>query len=239
MEAENQPVVQKMTHLLESFHAVGDRNAIFLSCYHMMTWNILKETHEQSFDDNAWVVSLMDVFAGYYFRAIELSDNSTSAPVPWQLAFRAAVDPHTNVFQNLVLGVNAHINFDLMFALVDLLQPEWAYADPQQRKKRYRDHCRVNEVIYHTIDAVQDQVIERYEKRWGLVDRVLGPVDEWAISWLISRWREEVWQNTVHYLETPQVEGKAAITTQVETIAADRARMILGRRASREAFQLF
>lgn len=227
------PALIKMSRMLESFEAARDRHAIFLSCYQRMTQNILQAAETGFFEDNSWVKMLVEEFAGYYFRAF------SSPPLPWQVAFHAAGDPSTGVMTNLVLGINAHINYDLMFALADLLQPEWGQASPETRQSRYLDHCHVNEIIYQTVDEVQDQVIERYEKGWNLVDTLMGPVDEWAISWLISRWREEVWQNTVRYLETPQAEAKAAITTQVETIAADRARTILGRRANREAFQLF
>jgi hypothetical protein len=61
----------------------------------------------------------------------------------------------------LLLGVNAHINYDLVLTLVDLLEPEWKQLSAEQCQQRHSDYCHVNEIISLTIDIVQDDVLER------------------------------------------------------------------------------
>ncbi len=226
---EKDVALAKMTGLLEGWEADNDRRLIFLSCYKMMTQNIIAAIEANDFEDVAWVNTLMENFAEYYFHALEAYDGEPSAPpTPWRIAFKAAGNPKTNVLQNLVLGVNAHINYDLVLALTAILAPEWQQLTPDQRKMRYRDHCHVNDVIYHTINAVQDQIIDRYEPEFRLVDKVLGPIDEWMTSLLISDWREEVWQHAIRLLDSSESD-REAVLGHVEQISIQRARDILGR----------
>ena len=227
---EENPVLDRMKSLLNGWEAANDRRLIFLSCYKMMTQNIIAAIEAKDFEDTAWVSTLMDNFGEYYFRALEAYESEqANPPAAWRIAFKAAQNPHTHVLQNLVLGVNAHINYDLVFALSDILAHEWQQLSPEQRKMRYRDHCHVNDIIYHTIDEVQDQVIDRFEPEYGLVDKVLGPIDEWMTSLLISDWREEVWEHATQMLDLVDRPGQQAILEHVEQVSIKRAQDILGK----------
>jgi hypothetical protein len=227
---EQQPVLVRMNSLLTRWEAAQDRRLIFLSCYRMMTQNILTAIETKEFEDPAWVNTLMENFANYYFQALDAYESDPSQPpAAWQIAFKAANSPHIHAMQNLVLGVNAHINYDLVFALSELLGPEWPHLNKAQRQLRYRDHCKVNEVISQTIDAVQDQVIDRYEPAWGVVDKMLGPIDEWMTSLFISRWREEVWEHAVQILDPDFLPDRQTIFAHVQQTAIERAEDILGK----------
>jgi hypothetical protein len=227
---EQDVALAKMVSLLDGWESINDRRLIFLSCYRMMTQNIINAIEANDFEDVAWVNTLMENFAEYYFKALEAYESEQSkSPTAWRIAFTAANNPQTHVLQNLVLGVNAHINYDLVLALSDILAPEWQQLSTEQRKMRYRDHCHVNEIIYHTIDAVQDQVIDRFEPEFRLVDKVLGPIDEWMTSLLIAEWREEVWEHTQKVLDSIDKSDRETILDQVEQTSIKRARDILGR----------
>ena len=233
------PVIEKMQQLTETWESSGDRRAIFLGCYTMMTRNMLAAIESGEFEDNPWVFRLLQRFADYYFEALaSFQRQPEAAPDVWQVAFHASQMPKTLVMQNLVLGVNAHINYDLVFALGDMLQPEWGELSPEQREGRYRDHCRVNEIIYQTINGVQDQVVERYSRLMGLVDVLMGPVDEWMTSGLIRDWREEVWENAVHILEASGETERDALLLAIRQRAVQRAHAILGQEGLRGLFDL-
>jgi hypothetical protein len=75
--------------------------------------------------------------------------------------------------------VNAHINYDLVLTLVDLLDGEWAGHDERSLGIRRRDYDRVNDVITATVDEVQDEVLERHAPALDVVDRILWRADEW------------------------------------------------------------
>lgn len=222
-------VVARMQQIISPWEAAGDRRAIFLSCYALMTGNMLAAVESGAFEDNRWVNALLHRFANYYFDALEAYERSAEgAPKVWRLTFQAARQPRTHVMQHLLLGINAHINYDMVFALNDLLAPEWAHLSPEQRTARYRDHCQVNEIIYQTIDSVQDQVVERYQASMDLVDKLLGPVDEWLTIRLITAWRDQVWDDSVGILQCASESDRQVLRHQVEQHSVERAQAILG-----------
>ncbi len=229
MEDKDQ-VLARMDDLLQAWEAAKDRRLIFLSCYRMMTQNIIAATAAGEFEDPAWVTSLMEHFAGYYFTAVdEYETDPKRPPTAWQIAFSTSNNPKAHVLQHLVLGVNAHINYDLVLALTGILSPEWENLTEEQRQMRYRDHCRVNDVIYKTIDPVQNQIIDRYEPIWGVVGTLLGPIDEWMTELMISDWREEVWKHAMQMVEEAPQHDRQNEMQRVERIVIDRARDILGK----------
>ena len=221
------PAVRRMQALILQWEAEADQRATFLSCYLMMTRNMLSAIRQQEFNDTAWVDELLHRFADYYFVALDAYEqDAMQAPPVWQVAHNAARQARGLPLQELLLGVNAHINYDLVLTLVDMLQPEWENLSEEQRVSRYTDHCHVNDVICGTIDAVQDQVIEPTMPVMDLIDKLLGPLDERLISHLITGWREQVWQNAMQLLQTREAEERARILRQVEDDALQFGRLM-------------
>ena len=216
MMAEQESAFTRMTELVDQWEAVQDRRAIFLGCYRLMTRNMLNAIEAGRFHDGMWVSHLLERFAEYYFAALDRYEQDGLTSPVWELAFNATRDQNVTTLQHLLLGVNAHINHDLVFSLYDLLQPEWAEATPDQRAARHADHEMVNRIIGETTDAVQDQVVERFSPWTDFLDKMLGPVDEWLTSHLISQWREEVWENAVRYLESATPEEREALRQHIE-----------------------
>ena len=211
------PVVAQMQSLVSHWQETSNPQAIFLGCYMMMTSNTLAAIESQEFEEQAWVGRLLERFAEYYFAALEAYERDrTTAPPVWQLAHDATRDPDALPVQNLLLGVNAHINYDLVLTLVDLLQPEWPDLSEEQRATRFSDYRHVNDIIGRTIDDVQDQVLEPAMPAMDIVDKLLGPLDERLISALISGWRETVWQNAANLLEAKDDEERLALLQGVE-----------------------
>jgi len=194
----------------------------------LMTRNTLATIDAGEFDDGTWVHALLHRFADYYFDALEVYEQErTAAPAVWQRSHNATFNPETQVLQNLMLGVNAHINYDLVLTLVDMLEPEWASSSEDHRARRYDDHCHVNVIIGRTIDIVQDSVIERESPSMDIVDKLLGPIDEWVTSSLISHWRDEVWEKAVLILETADPGDRERLRQVIETETLERADAIL------------
>jgi hypothetical protein len=195
----------------------------------MMTENMQAAVQAGEFEDNSWVDRMLDNFAIYYFAALDAYENgSVETPPVWLVAFTAAGQPRTHALQNLVLGVNAHINFDLVFTVAELLEGEWAQLETARRQTRYRDYCRVNEIISRTIDMVQDQVLEQWSPSMGLMDDLFGKLDEWLVTQKITGWREQVWEQAIRYVELSDADGRLALRQQVEAASLQRANAILG-----------
>ena len=221
-------VTERMQRLIDLWQARNDKRAAFLACYQLMTANMLDAINNGEFNDAEWVYSLLHHFAEYYFRALESYEQGDLAtPSTWRQTFEAANQPGTLTLQNLLLGINAHINYDLTFTLVDMLEPEWWELSSEERQGRYDDHCQVNAVIQRTIDSVQDNILEPGAPLLQLADRLLGSADEWFVSRLISHWRETVWHNAQRMLEACDADEKQQVRLEIEREALERARLIL------------
>jgi hypothetical protein len=221
-------LIAQMQAQIQSWDAVEDDRAIFLTCYAMMTENMLRTISDDGFEDGTWVRALTHRFAEYYFDALENYENNGSPPV-WTFAFETACGKKAHVMQNLLLGVNAHICYDLIFAVADSIPTPWEELPAEQQALRYRDYCHVNEVIGSTLDAVQDQVVEKHDRNMNIIDTAFGRLDEWMIHALITRWRKQVWGQSVAYM---QATSDARLTLKQTYIreAEQRSHAIQGQR---------
>lgn len=214
------PILARMQTQAQQWEDAQDNRALFLRCYTLMTGNMFAALARNEFDDQEWVNTLLHHFAGYYFTALDAYERDpASAPAVWQQAFGAARDASINPLQKVLLGINAHINYDLVLALADVLATEWPDLPEPVRAVRYADHCHVNAVIGSTIDAVQSQILADSMQGMALLDRLLGPIDEMIISRLIVHWREAVWQNTAQLLGSADARERAEHIARVEAHA--------------------
>ncbi|MBK8434161.1 MAG: hypothetical protein IPL28_24010 [Chloroflexi bacterium] len=184
------PVATHMQSVLTSWEETADGRAIFLNCYLLMTRNMFAAVDAAEFHDPIWVSQLLHRFADYYFEALTAYEQEAEhTPIVWRMAHDAARRNEVMVVQQLMLGINAHINYDLVLVLVDMLEGEWAGLDTAARLRRYEDHCHVNEIIQRTMDVVQDDVVRHHAPFMGVVDVLLGPLDDFCT---ITDWRDEV-----------------------------------------------
>lgn len=211
-----QSVIKKMEDIAQQWENQQDPRAIFLRCYSMMSANMLQALEDQRFQNTDWVSVLLHRFADYYFDALACFDCGEAVPAVWQHVHQLSTGKKLHVLQHLLLGVNAHINYDLVLTLNDVLEQDWKDLSPEDRQSRYQDHVTVNTIIAETIDTVQDEVVEQYSPRMDLIDRIMGRLDEKLLVGLISRWRESVWKNAVHMLDCQDTQQKERVRQELE-----------------------
>lgn len=221
-------ITQRMKNYIHNWEKQSDPRATFLSCYLLMTENMLTAIEAHKFNDSGWVFSLLNRFAAYYFNALEAYEQKiTEAPPVWIKVHDSTLKRGTHALQDLLLGINAHINYDLVLTLVDMLESEWMHLNPSEREQRQNDHNFVNQIIYETIDSVQDQILENLVPEMDIVDRLLGGMDEWMISELIGHWRDDVWGQAVDLIETIDPDDREQKRTEIENRTQSRASLIL------------
>lgn len=229
LSIDHEQVSARMAALIARWEQEGDRRAVFLGCYALMTQDMMAALQAGEFADPEWVGSLLDHFAGYYFAALDADAMDPPAPSPpWRYAFDAAARPGTMVLQNLFLGINAHINYDLVLATADLLAPEWPDLSPEQREMRRADFTRVNHVIAQTVDKVERGVVERYDPLLKIVDALFEPLEDWVAVRLIGHWRDLVWRDATRLVEMPPGPEREAYRQNIEASSLRWARLIDG-----------
>jgi hypothetical protein len=219
-------VVDRMQEHIDQWERANDQRSVFLRCYALMTRNMLDALGSSEFIDPVWVSRLLEHFANYYFDALDAYEaGAERVPEVWRCAHDAARRSHTPAISLLLLGVNAHINYDLVLAVADLLEPEWQDLSEADRRARYDDYCRVNDIIGGTIDAVQDDILDKREPIMAVVDTLFGPADEWLVSRGITHWREVVWEHAVQRVETPEAARREVFRQEIEVVAMRWARL--------------
>lgn len=142
---------------------------------------LVSRLEDGGFRDPAWVRQLALDADGLYLTAVR---NPAARPGPWRVAMDTAATGSGRVMRNLLLGINAHIAFDLVVTLAVAIDD--ARVDAQRA-----DFLRLNEIIATATDGVQAE-LEGAGPRWLFAaDLGFGRLDErgtatmfrWLRSW--------------------------------------------------------
>ncbi len=177
-----------MRDTLQRFHAAGDKRAIFLRLYYIMTLEVHAAIHglgdyhgKQVFLDADWVRALSGKFASLYFKGLDTRGREPDESVEraWKAADTACRSFRSTVVQNALLGINAHINYDLPRAIAANLDPAELNDYPTLQLRKF-DHDQVNNLLVRTLRPIQDVLARDYAPGIALIDNLLGDLDERA-----------------------------------------------------------
>ncbi|ELZ48403.1 hypothetical protein C465_09900 [Halorubrum distributum JCM 9100] len=201
----------------------GDRRAVFLTVYSRMTATVRDAIDDGAFVDPEWTAAYLVAFAERYRRALVAFERRAfdSLPRPWLLAFAAAARGETVVAQDALLGINAHITYDLTYALGDV------GIDPD-RGAKLEDHDRINAILARLVQTAQDALVEAYDAV-GIagIDRLFDPLDDRLALLGLRGVREFAWRNAVLRADLPKWAGEPYVDWRTETVATGAAAVLL------------
>ncbi|TFV75517.1 hypothetical protein E4P39_10800 [Blastococcus sp. CT_GayMR19] len=219
-------LVGRMEGLLAGLEAARDPARFFLGTYLRTTRAVGAALGRGVFEDPDWVAGWDVDFAGLYLDALEAHRRDAgSVAGPWRLAFGA--DPGLRPEAHVLLGMNAHINFDLPQSLVRMIPPT-DFTSPSVLDRRRRDHERIDEVLASRV-AEEDVALERAGGRRTTLDRALAPANRQASRLFLRESRRKVWVNT-GALHAARLRGPAAYAERLadlEEASAARVRDLL------------
>jgi hypothetical protein len=187
-------LLTRMDTLLAELEAEGDPASFFLGTYARTTRAVAAALEQGLFEDPAWVEEWDVVFADLYLDALEAYRQVPArAARPWRIAFGA--DPRLHPVGHVLLGMNAHINYDLPQALLAVVPPE-AFADPDVVASRRRDHERIDDVLAERVSAEDGELEQAADGARSLLDRAMTPVNRGAARRFLREARVKVWHNT-------------------------------------------
>lgn len=205
-------LLDAMQHRLASLPLGQAAARDFLSTYLRTTAAVAAAIEARTFEDPAWVERWDLAFANLYLDALDAHLSKVGRPPrPWRLAFDAAQD--LPPLLNVLLGVNAHINYDLPQALLAVIT-DAEFSDPLLLARRHRDHERIDAILSGRV-AAEDVEISARSMRTTL-DRALRPINRWAARRLLKEAREKVWSNTVQLWRAKSSDGSGYATRLAE-----------------------
>jgi hypothetical protein len=175
------------------------------------------------------------LFANVYFRAVRAWHHGRRVPPAWRIAFEAARDADLNGAQDMLLGINAHVQNDMPFVLASL------GLRTQRGRSRKADHDAMNAVLDRAYERVVRAVERRYDPAVRATNSPATPLDDAAGIELVRQWREQVWRNAERLAKAENAEDRRRVAADIQQYAAGWARSIAsfetpGHRQARDAY---
>jgi hypothetical protein len=208
--ARDPTIVHVLTELdrrLESLPSGLEFRRTFIATYRRTTEAVGRCVDDGGFEDPGWVAEWDAAFADLFFVAHDADLATELPPRPWRLAFQPPGE--ISILQHLLLGMNAHINFDLPQALLAVISDE-DFSDPVLIDRRRRDHERIDRILASRVSA-EDEHLGGSRK---LVDRALSPLNRASAKRFLREARHKVWRNTFE-LHQARLVGTDAYRTRL------------------------
>lgn len=196
-----------MRTALDYFHERDDYRAVFLRAYYIITSEVSAALHQvgdyagnQLFFDSDWVKRLSGHFASLYFRSLSTFERDAGSERAWKIAHETAAARTGTVVQDLLLGLNAHINYDLAHAIYLNMKEHEDGADHLLLPRRKFDHDQVNNLLVRSIPEVAEVLTRDYGGGILFLTRVMLNLDDILSSAGLRYFRERVWWTAVSYL---------------------------------------
>jgi hypothetical protein len=181
-------VMQRIDSALPSNDGLKWFNLLYL----LVTKGVLAHQPENGWGDAAWLSRLDVVFANLYFAAVENAGNHAAAiPSSWSALFEARHRVGIDRIQFALAGMNAHINHDLPFVLVQT--NEEFGLNPDLTSRQHEDFEQVNNILEGLLPEVLQflatGILGEIAQDSGKIGRVLA-------MWNVRKARDTAWENS-------------------------------------------
>jgi hypothetical protein len=192
---EIEDLIMRFEDACTQLSAVEDEQRHFCGMYQRSTISVREELVRGGFDDPIWVERWTVAFADLYLDALAARELDQPVSRPWQLALAAGsgVSP----LGHQLVGLNAHLNFDLPRALLSVVADE-EFDDDALLASRYADFEHIDSLVLRRVPEEY-----RYLRALGgpvrtqLLARLLYPLNLVASRrWLVAA-RRSVWGNAL------------------------------------------
>lgn len=211
-------LIDHMQALLEPLQAADDPRQYFHATYLRTTIAASQEIRRGGFLDAEWVERWDVAFAGLYVDALETATAGHLPSRPWQVAFGAARE--LPALRHVLLGMNAHINFDLPQAIVGVISDS-EFDDAVLMARREADHETIDRVLAARVAAEETELV-KISGPGPLLDRMLRPLSRVGTQRFLRESRKKVWANAFA-LSRARRQGQdryAAVLAELEELTA-------------------
>jgi hypothetical protein len=211
-------LIARMAVLLEPLQAGQDQRRFFHATYQRTTIAVAAELRRGGFGDPAWVERWDIAFADLYLDALEASFAGRRPARPWDVAF--SVPASLPPLRHVLLGMNAHINYDLPQALLAVITDE-EFGDAALLARREADHRAIDEILASRV-AAEDEELTRISGPAPLLDRLLRPLSRLGTQRFLREARAKVWANAIALSQARRQgpDAYAARLAQLEELSA-------------------
>jgi hypothetical protein len=211
-----QEAIEDLTRIEAEFLANHDRRGVSVIAYRTITTSLDEWIAAGKFADNEWVTTYVISFANLYREVLERHLAGLGICPAWRISLETSAAGTVLVAQDLMLAVNAHVNRDLPFALLEV------GADSHRA-----DHTLVNQVLKEATDIVLQRIASYYAAGLGLLAYLLGDIGETFLGFNSAIAGEHAWQAGVALNAAATPEELEAVAAMIDAQAKLLARSML------------
>jgi hypothetical protein len=189
-------VIAQLTDIIDRARREPSRLGYFAALYRLVTINVKSGIQQGHFQDGARMERLDVAFANRYLTALEAYRNHQPLSECWRVAFDAAQAWRPLILQHLLLGINAHINFDLGVAAATV-------APGAQLQELQSDFFVINKMLGNLVDQVQAEIGSLSPWIW-LLGKIGGRTNDVVINFSIGIARSAAWEVAERLASVPQ-----------------------------------
>jgi len=203
----------------ERLIASNDERQHFHGAYLRSTKAVMADAAAGRFLDREWAERWGLAFATLYMDAFTAWEQGNQTPGPWQVAFDASKDPVIPPVRHALLGINAHINYDLPQALLAVISDD-DFDNPEVMDRRAKDHAHVDSILVARVPE-EDKRIARIEDPGdrNFVDTLMSPFNRAGTRRFLKEGRNKVWRNT-RLLSAARRQSTAACQQELAVLEA-------------------
>ncbi len=193
-----------------------DHRGVFATTYLELTRELRSRLDADPglFADPEYLYTQDALFADVYLRTVEAWEAGEDVAPAWRISFEQAERGQLTGAQEMLLGINAHVQNDMPFVIAELGVRE---PDGDSRK---HDHDVMNDVLNSAYDSVVREVGSRFDPTMSLTNPEAVAVDDIGGLEVARGWRELVWRNAERLLAARTGAQRALVARQIEANAA-------------------
>lgn len=221
-------LIVQMDAIEGSLVEADSRLRFFHATYNRTTHQVWDEIEQGTFSDNAWAERWDVAFAELYLAALDRWQAGESTPRPWLVAFDASRS-RLAPLRHVLLGMNAHINYDLPQALLEVIS-DADFDDPALLARRSADNQHIDTILAARVAAEDEHLAEEElpgDRTW--IDAVLSPLNRFGTKRFLRESRRKVWHNTRALAQARRAgpDAYAARLADLEELAAAKVSTLL------------
>lgn len=211
-------VIERLEHIVDQARVERSRVGYFAAMYCAVTRAIKKAIEDERFENGPRMAKFDWIFANRYIEAYDEHRSGDRPSKSWQASFDGAAKWRPIIVQQLLTGMNAHINLDLGIAAARV-------APGDELAGLHADFNTINEVLAEMTERFMKDV-ESVSPWIKVLDRIGGRTERHIIKFSIDVARDSAWQLAEKLAPLDAHAQTSAIRTHDEGVA-DFGRMIL------------
>lgn len=198
-------VLEALDVIIADCRARRDPLGYFPALYRQVTLEVKKGIDQNQFDDGPRMDRFDALFANRYFEAYDTFRSGGTPSKSWQVAFEATRSGRLIILQDLLVGINAHINLDLGVVTGETFQGA--------ALESFRgDFLKINAILGTLVPQVE-AVVGRFSPLLDLLSRLGGKDALEVLDFSMNAARDDAWFHAQLVALVPPENRPALIRT--------------------------